>query len=76
MSDERLGPGTYMTPEEAKEFHTLFTMSMGIFTLIAIAAHILVWFWRPWLGASLPLRSAHLESATHFVQVAMSTLFA
>jgi light-harvesting complex 1 beta chain len=51
MSDpnERMGPGTYLTPEEAKEFHKLFVTSFMIFTIVAIIAHVLVWNWRPWL---------------------------
>ena len=48
MTDERMGPGTYLTPEEAKEFHKLFVVSMGFFTIVAIIAHFLVWQWRPW----------------------------
>ncbi len=50
MSDnnERFGPGAYLTPEEAKEFHKMFVMSFIGFTLVAIVAHILVWNWRPW----------------------------
>lgn len=50
MSDpnERLGPGTYLTPEEAKEFHKLFVSSFLVFTVVAIIAHVLVWNWRPW----------------------------
>ncbi|MGJ3649127.1 light-harvesting antenna LH1, beta subunit [Sphingomonas sp. GlSt437] len=50
MSDERLGPGTYLTPDEAKEFHKLFTTSFISFTVIALIAHGLVWAWKPWLG--------------------------
>jgi light-harvesting complex 1 beta chain len=50
MSDnERFGPGAYLTPEEAKEFHKMFVSSFIIFTIIAIVAHVLVWMWRPWL---------------------------
>jgi light-harvesting complex 1 beta chain len=51
MSDpeERLGPGTYLTPEEAKEFHKIFVRSFLMFTLVAVIAHVLVWNWRPWL---------------------------
>lgn len=50
MSDnERFGPGAYLTPEEAKEFHKMFVTSFIIFTIIAIVAHVLVWAWRPWL---------------------------
>jgi len=48
--DERFGPGTYLTPEEAKEFHKLFILSFLIFTAIAIVAHVLAWNWRPWGG--------------------------
>ncbi len=48
-TDERMGPGNYLTPEEAKEFHKLFMTSFIVFTLVAVGAHILVWFWRPWL---------------------------
>jgi light-harvesting complex 1 beta chain len=48
MSDDRFGPGAYLTPEEAKEFHKMFVSSFIIFTIIAIVAHILVWMWRPW----------------------------
>jgi light-harvesting complex 1 beta chain len=47
--DERFGPGTYLTPEEAKEFHKLFITSFALFTAVAIVAHILVWMWRPWI---------------------------
>jgi light-harvesting complex 1 beta chain len=47
--NDRLGPGTYLTPEEAKEFHKLFMISFLIFTTVAIIAHVLVWNWRPWL---------------------------
>ena len=48
MSDDRFGPGAYLTPEEAKEFHKIFVSSFIVFTIIAIVAHILVWMWRPW----------------------------
>jgi light-harvesting complex 1 beta chain len=46
---ERMGVGTYLTPEEAQEFHKLFVTGFVVFTIIAIIAHILVWNWRPWL---------------------------
>ena len=49
MSDhDRLGPSTYLTPEEAKEFHKLFVASMAFLVVVAIIAHFLVWQWRPW----------------------------
>ncbi len=46
--NDRFGPGAYMTPEEAKEFHKIFVSSFIGFTIIAIIAHVLVWMWRPW----------------------------
>ncbi len=57
MSDERMGPGTYMTPEEAKEFHNLFVMAMGFFVTVAVIAHILVWMWRPWFPGTEPYKA-------------------
>ncbi len=48
--DERVGPSTYLTEAEAKEFHKIFLTSFIVFTVIAIIAHFLVWQWRPWLG--------------------------
>ena len=48
--DDRIGLGTYLTPEEAKEFHKLFIISFLIFTVIAVIAHVLAWNWRPWGG--------------------------
>ena len=47
--NERVGLTTYLTTEEAKEFHKIFVMSFLIFTVIAAIAHVLVWNWRPWL---------------------------
>jgi light-harvesting complex 1 beta chain len=47
--DDRLGLRTYLTPEEAKEFHKLFMTSFLGFTAVAVVAHALVWAWRPWL---------------------------
>jgi light-harvesting complex 1 beta chain len=65
--DDRFGPGTYLTPEEAKEFHKLFMTSFIVFTVIAIVAHILAWMWRPWLpgegGYSMLHDGAQLASA-------------
>jgi light-harvesting complex 1 beta chain len=47
--DERSGTLSGLTEGEAREFHKIFVTSFVIFTLIAIAAHVLVWQWRPWL---------------------------
>jgi light-harvesting complex 1 beta chain len=49
--NDRFGPSSYLTPEEAKEFHRLFITSFIVFTIIAIVAHFLVWQWRPWFPA-------------------------
>jgi light-harvesting complex 1 beta chain len=51
MSDRDPSTGTFsgLTEAEAKEFHGIFVTSFVLFTLVAIAAHFLVWMWRPWL---------------------------
>jgi light-harvesting complex 1 beta chain len=51
MSDRDPRSETFsgLTEQEAKEFHSIFVTSFVIFTIVAIVAHILVWFWRPWL---------------------------
>ena len=46
--DERTGTLSGLTEAEAKAFHQLFVASFVVFTLVAIAAHFLVWQWRPW----------------------------
>jgi light-harvesting complex 1 beta chain len=61
MSDSKIGPGTYLTDAEAKEFHKGFVASMAFFTIVAIIAHVLVWAWRPWLGEAKPM-SASVEA--------------
>jgi len=72
-TDDRFGPGTYLTPEEAKEFHKLFMSSFLIFTVIAIVAHILVWMWRPWIPG--PDGYAMLNDAVQTASIAATTLF-
>jgi light-harvesting complex 1 beta chain len=37
-----------MTEEDAKAFHGYFIMMMSVFVGTAIAAHLLMWSWRPW----------------------------
>jgi len=41
-----------LTEGEAKEVHGYFTQFFAIFLAFAIVAHILVWFWRPWIDTS------------------------
>lgn len=67
---DRFGPGTYLTPEEAKEFHKLFVTSFILFTLIAIGAHVLAWMWRPWLPG--PDGYGAIESGAQFASAALS----
>lgn len=74
MSDERLGPLTYLTESEAKEFHKLFMTSFIIFTLVAIVAHFLVWSWRPWLPG--PDGYAQLQSGVQTASAVVTSLFA
>ena len=54
------GPVSGLSEDEARGFHTAFTMSFLGFLVIAIIAHYLVWQWRPWIpGANgYPTRTA------------------
>ena len=38
-----------LTDEEAQEFHQYWVLGFNGFTAFAVLAHLLVWFWRPWL---------------------------
>lgn len=40
---------TGLTDAEAKEFNEFFTQGMSTFIGVAAFAHLLAWFWRPWL---------------------------
>lgn len=73
-NDDRHGPGAYLTPEEAKEFHKMFVSSFIVFTIIAIVAHILVYNWRPWLPG--PKGYAMLSDTAHLAANTITTLFA
>lgn len=55
-----------LTEAEAKEFHSIFVTSFIIFTLIAVAAHVLVWLWRPWIPG--PNGYAEIQDLTNFAQ--------
>lgn len=59
---------TGLTEGEAKEFHSIFVTSFIIFTVIAIIAHVLVWQWRPWLGASASLPESVHTAALSVIQ--------
>ncbi len=61
-----------LTEPEAMEFHSLFVRSFLIFTFIAIIAHVLVWFWRPWLPG--PNGYALLDGVTNAARAASSLL--
>ena len=46
---ERKGSVSGLTDEEAQEFHRFWSQGFAGFTAVAVAAHLLVWIWRPWL---------------------------
>jgi light-harvesting complex 1 beta chain len=48
--------------------------SFVIFTLIAIAAHVLVWMWRPWLPGVHGY--SELQNAAHYAQLLASRYIA
>lgn len=48
MATEAASPSG-LSDTEAREFHKFFMTGFLLFTGIAVAAHVLVWMWRPWL---------------------------
>ncbi len=71
-NNDRFGPGAYLTPEEAKEFHKIFVTSFIAFTIVAIIAHVLVWMWRPWLPGVNGY--AQLNDGVHLAMTTLSPL--
>jgi light-harvesting complex 1 beta chain len=70
MSDNKIGPGTYLTDAEAKELHKGFVASMAFFVLVAVIAHFLVWVWRPWFGESRPYAAVEVQQQADATAVA------
>lgn len=54
---------TGLTKEEAQAYHSLFMSSTIIYVLIALGAHVLAWFWRPWFPP-LPTKTSMIETIT------------
>ena len=50
-----------LTEPEAKEFNRIFVLSFCLFTAVAIVAHVLAWFWRPWGGSYSNVHTAALH---------------
>jgi light-harvesting complex 1 beta chain len=46
---DRKGSVSGLTDEEAQEFHQYYVQGLTAFLALAVVAHVLVWFWRPWL---------------------------
>ena len=63
-----------LTEAEAKEFHSIFTMSFIVFTVIAIIAHILAWMWRPWLPGPNGYATSWLNDAGSVIGHTISQL--
>ncbi|WP_306120400.1 MULTISPECIES: light-harvesting antenna LH1, beta subunit [unclassified Roseitalea] len=61
-----------MSEGEAQEFHRYYMQGFGIFTAIAVVAHLLVWFWRPWIPG--PEGYASLESVNQTVSALLPML--
>jgi light-harvesting complex 1 beta chain len=50
MNDpNRPSVGTYLTDDEAKEIHGAFMGMFGVYVVIALIAHALIWANKPWL---------------------------
>ncbi|MTH98780.1 light-harvesting antenna LH1, beta subunit [Roseibium sp. RKSG952] len=61
-----------MSEGEAQEFHKYYLQGMFLFVAIAVVAHLLVWFWRPWIPG--PQGYASLEDVGQTVTALLPTL--
>jgi light-harvesting complex 1 beta chain len=73
MPERDIGSLSGLTEAEAKEFHRIFMGSFILFTVVAIIAHVLVWYWRPWLPPASgygeltqSIKMAHQAITSHF----------
>lgn len=53
-TNDRSGSLSGLTEDEAKEFHRILVQSTGVFFLMTLVAHGLIWIWRPWFGPYNP----------------------
>lgn len=56
------GSWSGLSDQEAQEFHAYYLQGLFLFVAIAVVAHLLVWFWRPWIPG--PKGYALLDSVT------------
>ncbi|KGF68837.1 hypothetical protein LL06_14335 [Hoeflea sp. BAL378] len=61
-----------LTEGEAQEFHSYYLQGMIAFVAVAIVAHLLAWFWRPWIPG--PEGYASLESVGQTVSAFLPML--
>jgi light-harvesting complex 1 beta chain len=55
---------TGLSDQEAEEFHRYYLQGFYLFVAVAIVAHILVWFWRPWIPPAGGYKTSALETLT------------
>ncbi len=63
---------TGLSDQEAEEFHRYYMQGFFLFTAVAVVAHLLVWFWRPWIPG--PKGYAMLDGATSVASSVLSLL--
>ncbi len=65
---DRARTSSYLTDQEAREFHGIFMTSFIVFTVVALIAHFLVWSWRPWIpgvsGYEVAAAQSHEQQAS------------
>lgn len=71
MADDT-GSWTGLTDAEARELHSVYMSGLFVFAAVAVVAHVLVWFWRPWFPG--PDGYVQLEGATQLAQNALTLI--
>jgi light-harvesting complex 1 beta chain len=61
---DRNASWTGLSDQEAEEFHRYYLQGLYLFVAVAIVAHILVWFWRPWIPGPAGYKASALETLT------------
>ena len=65
---------TGLSDQEAEEFHRYYMQGLFLFTAVAVVAHLLVWFWRPWIPGAKGYAVSALDGVTTVATTALSLL--
>ncbi len=71
---ERTDSWTGLSDQEAEEFHRYYMQGFFLFIAVAVVAHLLVWFWRPWIPGPKGYAASAIDGATAAAGTVLSLL--